>query len=97
VRVIAKRTLNTFGNSHPDVVDALMDWYRKMMRCEAKHIHELLETFGTADAVGEGKRYTCFNVKGNTYRLIARVQYGNQAVYIKKILTHKEYTRRYNQ
>ena len=96
MRVIAKRTLNNYGDSHPDVVDALMDWYRKMMKCEAQHIHELRETFGTADAVGEGKRYTCFNIKGNTYRLIARVQYGNQAVYIKEILTHKEYDRRDN-
>ena len=32
-----------------------------------------------------------FNIAGNHFRLIARINYRVQAVYILKILTHKEY------
>jgi len=32
-----------------------------------------------------------FNIKGNTYRLIARVNHKSQKVFILHILTHAEY------
>ena len=44
--------------------------------------------FNTADFVGE---LTVFDIGGNKYRLIAFVHYRRRAVYIKWILTHKEY------
>ena len=32
-----------------------------------------------------------FNIKGNTYRLIAWIDYRSQKVFIRHILTHAEY------
>ncbi len=46
--------------------------------------------FAHADLVG---RRTVFNIHGNSYRLIARVNYRTQRVFILRILTHAEYTR----
>jgi len=92
MRVVAKRTLDKYGNSHPDIVDALMDWYYKMRRCQAKLLSELRQTFGTADAVGDNKEYTCFSIKGNHYRLITKIHYVSQIIYIHEVLTHDEYT-----
>jgi mRNA interferase HigB len=34
---------------------------------------------------------TVFNIGGNRYRLIARVEYEQQRVYIRHVLTHAEY------
>ena len=49
---------------------------------------ELRRTFGTADFVGD---LTVFDIGGNKYRLIAFVHYRAKAVYIKHVLTHREY------
>ncbi|MCA9106829.1 MAG: type II toxin-antitoxin system HigB family toxin [Planctomycetales bacterium] len=45
-------------------------------------------TFGTADLVGN---CAVFNVGGNKYRLVCRILYPSQKVFILKVMTHKEY------
>ena len=49
---------------------------------------EVRATFRHADQVG-----TCmvFNIKGNDYRLITKIDYAYQKVFIKYVLTHPEY------
>ena len=44
--------------------------------------------FPHADIVGER---TVFNIGGNKYRLIARVNYRTQKVFILAVLTHVDY------
>jgi mRNA interferase HigB len=46
------------------------------------------EDFRHADTVG---RPTLFNIKGNDYRLRARINYERQRVYILSIMIHAEY------
>jgi HigB_toxin, RelE-like toxic component of a toxin-antitoxin system len=46
--------------------------------------------FPHADPVGE---CTVFNIEGNKYRLITKIRYNKQRVYIIHVLTHKEYDR----
>lgn len=47
-------------------------------------------TFPHADAV---ERLTVFNIKGNHYRLIVRLRYDIQIIFIKRLLTHADYDR----
>ena len=47
------------------------------------------KTLPTADYAG--KQYTIFNIKGNSYRLIVKIEYRFQMIYIKHVLTHTEY------
>ena len=35
--------------------------------------------------------FTVFNIKGNTYRLIVKIEYRFARIYIKYFLTHAEY------
>ena len=49
---------------------------------------DVRRTFNSADFVGG---LTVFDIGGNKYRLIAFVHYRRKAVYIKRILTHKDY------
>lgn len=46
--------------------------------------------YRSADAVG---RWTVFNIRGNTYRLIVTIHYNRQKIYIRHVLTHAEYDR----
>jgi mRNA interferase HigB len=34
---------------------------------------------------------TVFNVKGNSYRLVVKIEYQLQIIFIKHVLTHTEY------
>lgn len=95
MQVFKKRTLAEYGEEHPDALAPLMAWYGEMKGCTARYLAELKQTFGNADAVGRKKELTCFNIKGNDYRLIAKVQYRSQMVFIREIMTHDEYTAKY--
>jgi len=50
---------------------------------------ELRAVFNSVDAVGSG--LYIFNIKGNHYRLIARIHFNVRTVYIKFVGTHREY------
>ncbi len=51
---------------------------------------ELRQTFPSADNVSN---LTVFNIGGNKARLIAAIHYNTHRIYIRHILTHKEYDR----
>jgi mRNA interferase HigB len=53
-----------------------------------KNPSELKQVYRNADLVG---RRTVFNIAGNKYRLIARVNYQSQMVFVLYLLTHAEY------
>ena len=49
---------------------------------------EVQAVYPKAEAVGN---FTVFNIKGNKYRLILSINYEQQIIYIKYVLTHAEY------
>ena len=50
---------------------------------------EVKEKYRSASIIGGNK--VVFNIKGNKYRLVTRINYRMKIVYIKFIGTHKEY------
>ena len=67
-----------------------MNWYRIAKRADWNSLAEVRSDFAHADVVG---RRTVFNIHGNDYRLIARVNYTTKRVFILHILTHVEYSK----
>ena len=53
-----------------------------------KNPAELKQVYRNADLVG---RRTVFNIAGNKYRLMVRVNYQSQRVFVLYLLTHAEY------
>jgi mRNA interferase HigB len=49
---------------------------------------EVRASYGNADLVGN---CVVFNIGGNKYRLITRILYPSQTVYVLKVMSHKEY------
>lgn len=46
------------------------------------------KTYGSADYVDP---YTVFNIKGGSYRLIVKIEYRWQLIFVKGVLSHDEY------
>jgi mRNA interferase HigB len=65
-----------------------MNWYRITRRANWRTLADVRIDFAHADVVG---RRTVFNIHGNDYRLIARVNYRTRKVFVLYILTHAEY------
>jgi mRNA interferase HigB len=90
VRVISKPAILTFAGKHPDALVPLMNWYRIARKARWSSLAEVKRDFGHADIVG---RRTVFNIHGNDYRLIARVNFRTHRVFILHILTHSAYNK----
>ena len=90
VRIIKRGALVPFCERHPDAKASLKSWYAVVRRANWKTPAEMKQVYGNADLVG---RRTVFNIAGNKYRLVARVNYQAQRVFVLYILTHAEYDR----
>ena len=89
MRVIAHRTIVTYGKQCPDAKTALDSWYKMVKGAVWQDFHDIKKTFNSVDYVGN-QRYV-FNIKGNNYRLVGKVLFVQQIIYIRFIGTHKEY------
>jgi mRNA interferase HigB len=90
VRIIGRQAILEFAGKYPDALVPLMDWYRITRHAGWQSLTEVREDFAHADIVG---RRTVFNIHGNHYRLVARVNYRTGRVFILRILTHAEYSK----
>ena len=88
--MISRAATLSFSAGHADAYVPLMNWYRITKGAEWRHLADVRRDFAHADVAG---RRTVFNIKGNDYRLIARVNYRTRRVFILHILTHDEYTK----
>ena len=77
-----------FWREHPDAKSSLESWYVVVRTADWKTPVQLKQVYPNADLV---RRRTVFNIAGNKYRLIARVNYETQRVFVLHLLTHPKY------
>lgn len=91
MRVISRKILREFAAKHPQAKQALDTWYRHVSRATWITPTDVKRDHGTADILADNR--VVFNISGNNFRLIVRINYRRQAVYIRFIGTHTEYDR----
>lgn len=89
MRVIARRALKEFWESHREARSALESWYKEVRAADWRSPSDVKRKFPSASIL-EGNRIV-FNIKGNRFRLIVRVNYELQIMYIRFIGKHSEY------
>jgi len=90
VRVISRKALREFAETHPDAETPLDDWYRTVKKLSWASLMDVRKTYPHADAVGD---FTVFNIGGNKYRLAVRILYRTGRIFIQHVLTHAEYSK----
>jgi len=88
MNVISFRRIREFTSAHPDAALSLKAWFTTVKKSRWHNLAEVKQVYPTADLVA---RYTVFNIKGNKYRLITRIVYRTQTVFIVAMMTHAEY------
>ena len=89
MRVIAKKILREFWEIHSDCEQQLKSWYGEACKADWKSPNEIKKEYPSASILN-GNRVV-FNIKGNTYRLIVKINFDYEMVWIRFIGTHAEY------
>ena len=89
MRIIAKSTLRAFWEQHPDAKQPLNAWYREVRRADWDRPAKLKARHPSASIVA-GNRVV-FNIKGNDYRLVVKINYPYRIVYVRFVGTRAEY------
>lgn len=89
MRVIAKRILRDFWEKHSDCEQQLKSWFKEAGKAEWKNPNEIKAEYPSASILNENR--VCFKIKGNHYRLIAKINYDYQLLWIRFIGTHAEF------
>lgn len=92
MQVIAKRTLREFWLRHPAAEIPLKLWYARAVRARWVRPADLRAQFGTTVDFVAGNR-AIFDVGGNKYRLIVKIDYGVGLVLIRFVGVHAAYDR----
>lgn len=89
MRIIKIKTLREFWQRQPDAEEPLLAWYREAKAADWDEPARIKEKYSSASILKN--RRVVFNVHGNKYRLIVKINYKYRVVYIRFIGTHKEY------
>jgi len=92
MRVIAKRTLREFWERHARNAMAktpLQDWHAQASAADWATPADVKAQFGDASILRAGR--VVFNIAGNKYRLVTKINYAYRVVYVRFVGTHEEY------
>jgi mRNA interferase HigB len=95
MRVIARSTLTRFvetlsGRRDRLAVKMALDaWYHEVDHAVWRSSQDVKRSYASASIVSADR--VVFNIKGNSYRLVAAIDYGRQSVFIKWLGAHVEY------
>ena len=89
MRVISKSTLREFWLKHADSEQALKAWYQETDKSLWQNPNDIRADYPSASILADNR--VVFNIKGNSYRLIVKINYAYQMVWVRFIGTHSEY------
>ena len=89
MRIIAKKTLKDFWEIHPDSEQQLKSWYQETSKADWSGPNQIKLSYPSASFLAENR--VVFNIKGNRYRLIVKINYDYQMIWIRFVGTHAEY------
>ena len=91
MRIFSRRTLRAFWE-HPFYMDSeqpLKSWYDEARKATWKTPNEIKSYYANASILKDGR--VVFNIHGNRYRLIVKINYDFGVIYIRFVGTHEAY------
>jgi len=89
VRIIAKRTPRVFWVRHPQAKGPLEAWHQEVARAEWAHPSAIKAQYSSASDLPDNR--VVFNIGGNKYRLVVKINYPFRIVYVRFVGSHREY------
>jgi len=88
-RFFSKSTLKRFWEKHADAEQYLKTWHETVQNADWKTPADVKMIYANASILKNNR--IVFNIKGNSYSLIAKFNFEKQSVFIRFIGTHSDY------
>lgn len=89
MRVISRRPLNDLSQRFPEAKDELAAWFHEAEAAQWGNPAQIKAQYGNASIL-KGSRVV-FNICGNKYRLVVKINYAYAIVYVRFAGSHREY------
>lgn len=91
MRIIARKTLKEFWEQpeYADSEQALKAWFDEASQAKWQMPNDIKVQYKSASILKDSR--VVFNIHGNKYRLIVKINYDFGVIYIRFVGTHKQY------
>lgn len=90
MRLVGRPRLEGLKSEHPDAAKQIDAWCADVTASKWNSPHEVKERYSrSVDFPGSNK--AIFNIRGNKYRILAKIDYERGVVLVEKAGTHEEY------
>jgi mRNA interferase HigB len=91
MHVISRKKLIDFYEQpgRQDAKGQLEAWYYETKHAQWESPSNVKTQYGSASIIGDNR--VIFNIAGNKYRLIVRINYDSKTVFVRFVGTHQEY------
>lgn len=91
MRIISRKTLKTFWEVHRRAEGPLRAWFHEAKVAHWRNFKGVKNEFPSADVL-PGNR-VIFDIKGNEYRLVVKIHYNTEVIFVRFVGTHQDYDR----
>ena len=88
MRVISNKALTNFSRIHHAADEPLQAWRKIVESRSFVNFADIKTAFNAADKVGY---FYVFDIGGNKCRIVSAIHFDYQKLYVRHLLTHKEY------
>ena len=89
MRVISRKTLSNFWKNNKDAEQPLRAWFHEAEAASWRNSSDIKKLYRNASILKNSR--VVFNVAGNKYRLVVKINYDYYMVFIRFIGTHEQY------
>jgi len=88
-RILSKSILREYWETYPETEQYLKTWYDTVMNADWKNPNDVKQTYANASILKDNR--IVFNIKGNSYRLVAKFNFEKHWIFIRFVGTHTAY------
>ncbi len=74
---------------HSDAINPLAEWYAEVSKASWQTPQDIKARYKSASFLSDNR--VVFNIAGNKYRLVVKINYSYSAAYVRFVGTHAEY------
>ncbi len=91
MKLVGREILSDYSMRHVEVRGQVQAWVADVLAATWNRPQDIKARYASASFLSDKR--VVFNIKGNKYRLLVKVSYKSQIVFIMNIGTHEEYTK----
>ena len=91
MHVISKRPFSEAAERYPNQRQAILDVYSVLKRARFDSPAQMRQVFPSLDNFKYRDKWWVVNIGGNHLRMMAFIQFNQNRIYVKHIVTHTEY------